>query len=476
MKRQILRGVLVVLTLTAVGCAHLAQPVPADRTLLTPATALDVYVDKPDPSYKYRLLGSAQANGATWSVIDMTSQTWRTPEEVDRVEWQHWVTIVKPDTVTSNKALLFIGGGSNNGEPPKKPNPMVAKIALATQSVVAELHMTPNQPLTFVADETRRRGEDSLIAYTWDKYLRTGDDTWPARLPMTKGAVRAMDTITDFCASAEGGKVTVDEFVVAGGSKRGWTTWTTAAVDPRVVAICPIVIDMLNLVPSFVHHFEVYGFWAPAVDDYVEMGIMEWMGHPNYDALLEIVEPYSYRDRMTLPKFIMNASGDQFFLPDSSQFYYDDLPGEKLLRYVPNAAHGLGRSDAVESLLAYYHAILNENQLPRYSWTIKDNAIHVKTKDKPAAVKLWQATNPKARDFRFDYVGGIWESTDLEESKPGRYVGDVPIPAEGWTAFFVELTFKTDAPAPLKVTTQVHVVPDVLPYSYTPPYGNISRR
>jgi PhoPQ-activated pathogenicity-related protein len=85
------------------------------------------------------------------------------------------------------------------------------------------------------------REEDELITYTWDKFMKTGDETWPARLPMTKSAVRAMDTITLFLGSEEGGGLPIDSFYVAGGSKRGWTTWTTAAVDPRVIAISPIV-------------------------------------------------------------------------------------------------------------------------------------------------------------------------------------------------------------------------------------------
>ena len=49
-----------------------------------------------------------------------------------------------------------------------------------------------------------------------------------------------------------------------------------------------------------------------------------------------------------MPKFMMNASGDQFFLPDNAQFYYDDLPEEKHLRYVANARHNLARSDATD--------------------------------------------------------------------------------------------------------------------------------
>ena len=36
---------------------------------------------------------------------------------------------------------------------------------------------------------------------------------------------------------------------------------------------------------------------------------------------------------------------------------------------------------------------------------------------------------------------------------------------EGWTAFFVELTFKSGGPFPFKFTTEVSVVPDRLPYA-----------
>src|SRR5207245_3008624 len=176
---------------------------------------------------------------------------------------KHWMIIVKPENLTSSKSLLFISGGANGGGPPKSAEANFIKIALATKSVVTELKMVPNQPLVFAGD-TEHRTEDSLIAYTWDKFLRTRDAKWPARLPMTKAAVRAMDTVTTFCGSAEGGNVKVDGLVVAGGSKRGWTTWTTAAVDKRVVGIIPCVIDVLNMEASMMHHYAAYGVWPPS--------------------------------------------------------------------------------------------------------------------------------------------------------------------------------------------------------------------
>ncbi len=442
----------------------------AVRPALDERTALDEYVAAPDTNYSYRLVNTIRGKDVTAYLLEMTSQAWLTSKEVDRPLWKHWVNIVRPETVASSTALLFIGGGANNGNPPKAPDANLARVAQATKAVVVELKMVPNQPLVF-AGESEGRKEDSLIAYTWDKFLRTGDKKWPARLPMTKAAVRAMDTTTAFCGSAEGGAVKVDSFVVAGGSKRGWTTWTTAAVDKRVVAIVPIVIDVLNVEASLRHHYGAYGFWAPAIGDYTAFHIMDWAGTPEFAALMKIEDPYSYRQRLTMPKFIFNASGDQFFVPDSSQFYFDDLPGVKYLRYVPNADHSLKGSDAYETLQACFSAILNQTPLPQFSWTLEaDGGIRVKSLTTPNAVTLWQATNPQARDFRLDTLGPVWRSSPIKDEGGGVYVAKVAPPPKGWTAFFAELTFPSAPQSPpFKFTTQVRVVPDVLPHKFVPP-------
>ena len=193
-------------------------------------TVFDEYIAKPDTNYTYRLVDTLPGKGQTTYILELTSQAWLTSKEVDQPVWKHWMTIIRPDEVTSSKSLLFIGGGANGKAPPKGADNTLVQIALTTKSIVSELKNVPNQPLVF-AGETEGRVEDSLIAYTWDKFLRTGDPKWPARLPMVKSAVRAMDAVTDFCGGSGGGKVKVDSFVVAGASKRGWTTWMTAAMD-----------------------------------------------------------------------------------------------------------------------------------------------------------------------------------------------------------------------------------------------------
>src|SRR3954447_21157322 len=198
--------------------------------------------------------------------------------------------------------------------------------------------------------------------------MKCADEQWPLRLRMTKAAVRAMDTVTSIMAGTDAGGVKVEKFVVSGGSKRGWTSWATAAVDPRVSAIIPVSIDTLNVEKAFDHHYRVFGFYSPAVKDYVESGVMDWSGTPEYAKLLAIEDPYSYRDRLTMPKYAIQAAGDQYFLPDSSRYYFDDLKGEKYLRYIPNTDHGLRNTDARDSSLAYYQALVTATPRPQFSW------------------------------------------------------------------------------------------------------------
>ena len=439
-------------------------PARAADTLRTGATqtALDRYVAAPDPSFRWKKVGESRRDGVTITVIDLVSQTWLTPAEVDKPEWRHWLVLVRPDTVTSSTALLMLSGGTNtSGQKPYAGDELI-RIAKGSHCVVALLRMVPNSPLIFRSDG-KERYEDDLIAVTWEHFLKTGDERWPARLPMTKAAVRAMDATSAYFASEEGGRTTIDRYVVAGASKRGWTTWTTAAVDRRVVAICPMVIGVLNVERSMQHHYQAYGFYSPAVDDYVRHHITDWWGTPEARALFAIEDPYSYRDRLTLPKLIINAGGDQFFLPDSSRFYFEALHGVSYLRTIPNTDHSLRNSDAYETLEAWQYLVLKGGPFPAFSWTHAGNTVTVTTKTKPRAVRLWQATNPHARDFRLETIGKAWRSTDLS-SATSVYTASVPDPRRGWTASFVELTYDVGARVPLILTTDVTVAPDTLPF------------
>jgi PhoPQ-activated pathogenicity-related protein len=434
-------------------------------------TALDRYLAKPDSSYSWKLVSQQKGTGATTFIIALTSQTWRSADEVDKPVWTHWVTLVRPDQARAGTAFLFIGGGSHRDPQPKVASPRVLNLALGTKTAVAEITDVPNQPLAFADSKKHGRSEDDLVAYSRVKYIITGDEEWLVRLAMVKSGVKAMDCVQEFLASVEGGRLKVNNFVVAGGSKRGWTTWLVGATDRRVVAIIPLVIDALNSEAITRHHFEAYGFFSSALKDYVHHGLFPYrVGTPEYRKVLAIEDPYNYRDRprLQIPKYLINAAGDQFFLPDNSQFYFADMPPEKHLRYVPNAKHNLAGSDAQQSLQAFYQAVLDNNPRPQYSWTKQaDGSLTVSSGSRPREVNLWQATNPRARDFRLDVIGKAWHSTPLESDSQGTYTGRVAPPKKGFTAFFVELVYDSGGKYPFKFTTGVSVVPDVLPYQWS---------
>src|SRR5437867_7347868 len=130
-----------------------------DRTQLGERTALDRYVQTPDTNYSFRVISTNQSEGCTVYVVDLISQSWLTTNEVNRTLWQHWLTIVRPDRVSSSTGLLFIGGGANRKEPPAKADANIVLLAKTTETVAAELRNVPNQPLIF-AGETKGRSED----------------------------------------------------------------------------------------------------------------------------------------------------------------------------------------------------------------------------------------------------------------------------------------------------------------------------
>lgn len=449
---------------TAAAASFPTEVAAAERT------ALDDYIDKPEEVYGWTKVSEIAGDGYTADVLELTSQTWRTEADVDRPVWKHWLTVIRPDEIVTDTSMLYITGGDNDDEAPANAPEMLVQMAKATSSIVSELRMVPNQPLHYADSPDVARYEDDSIAYTWVKHTKTSEDEWLIRLAMVKSGVKAMDAIQEFTSSEEGGGHAIDEFVVSGASKRGWTTWLVGAVDNRVSAIIPLVIDALNTNALARHHYEVLGFFAPALQDYVHHGLIPHMeGDPAYQAVLDIEDPYEYfgRGRLQLPKYVINAAGDQYFHPDTSQFYWDEMPEEKSLRYVPNADHGLDGSDVLQTMIAFYQMIISDTPRPTYSWNVReDGAIVVTTPDAPAEVRLWEAHNPEARDFRVESLGRAYESIVLTAQEDGSYVAEITEPEEGFKASFVELTFDTPSGEPFKVTTGVSITPNTFPFKW----------
>ena len=152
--------------------------------------ALERYVAQPDASLAWREATVGRVGKAEYVEYVLTSQTWR------GIEWKHQLFILRPTTCDKDvkKALLFVHGGRWKPEydGPRatascRGKPRCSRVlAESIRAPVAVLRQVPFAPMF-------ERREDALIAYTFDQYLRSGEDDWPLLLPMVKSSVGAMD-------------------------------------------------------------------------------------------------------------------------------------------------------------------------------------------------------------------------------------------------------------------------------------------
>jgi len=406
------------------------------------AGALENYVNAPDPKFSWKKIDQTKPMGYTVTHLEMTSQKWR--EHL----WTHHLQVVRPERVRNpGIALLFITGDGEG----KNSIRMLQLLADRAGAVAAVVTDVPNQPLY------GGKTEDELVAYTFAQYLKTGDETWPVLFPMTKTAVRAMDAVTALVKQEN--NETVEGFVVSGISKRGWTTWLTAAVDPRVKAIAPQVIDMLNMKKQIEWAQKVYGRQSEKIQDYTDLNLHLMMDAPRNANLRGWVDPYSYRNRYTMPKLLLLGTNDRYWTVDSLRHYWDDLPGPKLIFQTPNAGHDLGdRKDSIQTLAAFFEMIADGKELPKMGWTFKGGekpGLELTVEPPAESMRLFTSTS-RDRDFRDD----IWSNRVLQSQQSNRATGFVTVPASGYLAFMGEVTLKSPRGHPYKLSTQVRVEPD----------------
>ncbi len=407
------------------------------------------YVQRPDPTYAFEIVESRALGAGSAEIIKLTSQTWQ------GIVWQHWLVIIRPaDVAHPETALLLIDGGSFRDKPPALDNreaQIIGMVAEQTKSVVAAVMQVPNEPLF------DGRNEDEIIAYTYDKFLKGEGDDWPLLLPMVKSAVRAMDTVQNVLK--EKYQQNVQSFMLTGGSKRGWTSWLTAASgDPRVKAIAPVVIDVLNMEPQMKRQLAVYGGYSEQVGDYTTLKIQERMNSPEGKKLLSIVDPYAYRDALTLPKLVILGTNDPYWTVDAANQYFPALKGEKHLCYQANVGHDISL-DGVAALSQFYNCLLMGKAYPEIHWTcVGKGNLEVTWDRKDGKAVLWQAQSPN-RDFR----RSTWTSTVTPgEGKASIHVNP---PKEGWLAYYVEVRFPGDFGFDFGTCTQMTVLPDTFPTS-----------
>ncbi|HSQ11783.1 MAG TPA: PhoPQ-activated protein PqaA family protein, partial [Candidatus Deferrimicrobium sp.] len=318
--RDRVRIVLALCALATVGL--LAAPSSAD---------LQKYVDKREPSFEWQLKNKIDREQSGERIYDLhfVSQVWQGKT------WQHQLQIYRPaDAAPSATMFLWVTGGAASPEAIS----LGLELARKMQAPVAFVYHIPNQPLL----EGNLR-EDDRIAETFVRYLKSKDESWPLLLPMVKSVVKAMNVLQAF--GKKEWSAPIDKFIVAGASKRGWTTWLTAAVDKRIGAIAPVVIDVLNMRAQMSHQVQTLGAYSSRLTPYSSRGLLPIPETPAGQRLLNMVDPWAYRERLTMPKLIVNGTNDAYWATDALNLYWDGIPSDKSVLYIPNAGHNLRRQD-----------------------------------------------------------------------------------------------------------------------------------
>ncbi len=410
---------------------------------------LEQYVSAPDASYSWREVSSGRVGSSEFVEAILTSQTWR------GVAWQHQLFIIRPARVdaSTHQAFLYIDGGSwypeyGRGIGQHIPDSayIFQRLAEVLHAPVAVVRQVPFEPMF-------GRREDALIAYTLDRYLSTGDPDWPLLLPMVKSASRAMDTVQELARRHWG--LSIARFTVAGASKRGWTSWLLAAVDPRVASVAPMVIAMLDMPAQIALQRKTFGGLSPAIEDYQAIHLPARLSTPLGRELVSIIDPYSYRAELTAPKLILLGTNDPYWPVDALEVYWSGLSEPKRVLYLPNQGHDLRDVDRLMgalSALDRYSA--HHRPLPDISWRFEQSsgqlALSVAADRAPVRILAWSAIS-RSRDF----TRAHWTSDSCKPSS-ARYLCTRRL-IDPYTALYAELQFEDPGEPRFSLSTIVCV-------------------
>ncbi len=398
------------------------------------------YLAKPEPAYKWEKRGERALSGGKVYELHLVSQEWQ------GITWKHRLQLFVPDNATAPSLCTLLNTGGDGGSEEAILGLMAAR---ASGSPFAILYNIPNQPLF------GGKTEDALIVHTWLKFLETGDESWPLHFPMAKAVIKAMDAIQEFTRSP--GMTPIKDFIITGASKRGWTAWLVgASKDKRVRGIAPMVIDILNLRPQVEHQLKSYGKPSEQIEDYTAAGLDTLLNHPRADRIIQLEDPYSYREIITMPKLIILGTNDRYWTVDALNLYWDGLVGPKWVTYVPNSGHGLeDRGRVLNAINSFVRSIGSQKPFPKIEWKYTDTPTGVKltveTSEPAVSARLYYVTAP-TRDFRDQK----WVSRPMEGTGKS-FSASYDTPASGYAAIFGDLTFERDG-RQFTLSTQIRVL------------------
>lgn len=412
---------------------------------------------------KYSIYGQEKIGDLELIKYKMVSQEWSPEKLVSPQTWRHNLDIYIPTIPKPKYALIIINSGASYNNKKFSPDfnkKMLIDIAEKTNVIVISINNIVNNYVISNDDNKFLNENDQqydFIARNWSLFMNNPERrVLPLDIPMT-----AVVSQTIRFTKQELKKWNIKKFIVSGVSAQGCTAWLASIANPDIAAIVPFANDGLNTDKMLKHVYRSYGKnWPFSFLPFYNQKIDQMIGSYRFSKLMQIVDPLQYlnsdhQNRLSIPKYIINASSDDFYTPDNSRFYYDKLPGTKSLRIIPNTNHVNILAFTVPSLISFVNRLNRNEPLPKLSACIFKNKLTVHFSEKPVKITRWIAKNPVARDFRYS-CGIRYLPSSIKIGTGENITVAINTKIMGWQATYIEAIFSDGYVA----TTQVYITPD----------------
>ncbi|CAF0845371.1 unnamed protein product [Brachionus calyciflorus] len=311
----------------------------------------------------------------------------------------------------------------------------------------------------------------------------------PILFPMTKAVKRCMDMVVKELRA--NGIQFSERFIVSGASKRGWTAYLTAAVDPRVFAVVPIVFDLININVNFHAQFRsLGGKYSFALKDYYNYELSKKIDTVEANELLKLVDVNMYlqnlRDKTI---YMIVATGDEFMMPENLQHFIGNLKiqtnNSVYIRVLDSNHYLTGQENSLMLSIKGFLFLLSLGPtfFPKFDWKFSNSLTLGKIDGKISNLEAFESyefvsysartANKKRIDFRKNTLNGpqqikwmrnnLVKSSRITKRSLSRSVS-VKISKSNYVGFYLETRLKFKGEQEYFVfSTNINIAPDTYP-------------
>ncbi len=457
---------------------------PAQKILRTRETEtskiLISYAKELDKNYNYRLHSKTKDAGVTTYFLELTSQAWH-PEKVFPPIWRHWLTLIVPDRRTKDSALFVMTKGLSSIEKPMSEVPLsLLSIAVSTNSIVAILEGFPIDSTGYYETPSKKVELNDINFFVWTlrQYYDTGDPNWIILLPMVKSAVSAMNAVQEFVLKELQSEIPVKEFVVCA-DVPFFAPWLIPAVDDRVIGIIGINNFVYNI-ESLIKTCLIDEITIPPLFEAIDnQGLLQNFETEEGEKLLNIIDPYNYRQFMRITKLIISYNGSA---TSNFSFYAEDvlpeIPDPTYWALYPQVSLSrepiyLSQSLKVtlwenpippkmynfkDTLSVFYQRVISRKELPTFTWNIAQRGkCSVKVSEEIVDARVWYCIQD-AKNKLFENTSE-WQVETMTEIGEGIYEADLNFSDENYKAVVIEIVFPSLSGTNFPITSHIHIIP-----------------